>query len=151
MLNKSEIFDLIRNLYAQINCSCLIKKGRAILPLRYFFELTHLCNLNCPYCYVGTNRKKEELSTKDWFNVIKQIPFYSFVTLVGGEPLIRKDFSEILFAVCKKTEYKIEKLTGCSKMIFGTSGMLSAAYIVYVLYIQHICRVRRSHLRFGRR
>ena len=111
MLNKSEIFDLIRNLYAHINCSCLIKKGRAILPLRYFFELTHLCNLNCPYCYVGTNRVKEELSTKDWLNIVEQIPFYSFVTLVGGEPLIRKDFSEILFATCKKTFGKVNVVT----------------------------------------
>ena len=96
IINPSKLFDLLRDTYAQINYSRFFEKtGYATLPLRYFFELTHLCNLNCPYCYVGENRIKEELSTQQWLDIIEQIPFYSFVTLVGGEPLIRKDFCEI--------------------------------------------------------
>ena len=111
-MNKSELFDTLRNLYGLISCfRPMIKTGQAILPLRYFFELTHLCNLNCPYCYIGKNRLKEELSTNEWLNVIKQIPFYGFITLVGGEPLIRKDFSEILFACAKKTFGKVNVVT----------------------------------------
>ena len=96
-LNKSKIFDFLRDSYAKISYSRFFEKnGRAILPLRYFFELTHLCNLNCPYCYVGSDKVKNELNTAQWLDIIKQIPFYSFVTLVGGEPLIRPDFCEIL-------------------------------------------------------
>ena len=111
-MNKSELFDTLRNLYGLISYfRPMIKTGQAILPLRYFFELTHLCNLNCPYCYIGKNRAKEELSTNEWLNVIKQIPFYGFITLVGGEPLIRKDFSEILFACAKKTFGKVNVVT----------------------------------------
>ena len=111
-LNKSKIFDNLRNFYAKISYSRFFEKsGKAILPMRYFFELTHLCNLNCPYCYVGKNRVKEELSTQDWLDIINQIPFYSFVTLVGGEPLIRKDFSEILYATSKKTLGKVNVVT----------------------------------------
>lgn len=111
-MNKSELFDTLRNLYGLISYfRPMIKTGQAILPLRYFFELTHLCNLNCPYCYIGKNRLKEELSTNEWLNVIKQIPFYGFITLVGGEPLIRKDFSEILFACAKKTFGKVNVVT----------------------------------------
>jgi len=111
-LNKSFIFDFIRDCYSKISYSRFFEKnGRGIYPLRYFFELTHLCNLSCPYCYVGKDRVKEELSTKEWFSVIKQIPFYSFVTLVGGEPLIRADFSEILFEVSKKTFGKVNVVT----------------------------------------
>lgn len=83
------------------------KYGKALMPLRYFFELTYRCNLQCPYCYVGSDRNKEELSTQDWFGIIDQIPFYSFVTLVGGEPLIRQDFIQILEKACKKTLGKV--------------------------------------------
>ena len=81
--------------------------GFAPIPIRYFFELTYRCNLNCPYCYVGTDRNKDELSTKDWFRVIDQLPWYSIVTLVGGEPLLRKDFSEILIKTSKKILGKV--------------------------------------------
>jgi len=111
-INKSGIFDAIRNLYSEISYARFMEKeGRAILPIRYFFELTHLCNLNCPYCYIGQNRKKNELTTDDWLRVIKQIPFYAFITLVGGEPLIRKDFCKILAAASKKTFGKVNVVT----------------------------------------
>ena len=110
--DASHIFDFLRDSYGAINYTNFMeKRNRAILPLRYFFELTHLCNLNCPYCYVGSDRVKEELSTKDWLKIIEQIPFYSFVTLVGGEPLIREDFCKILMAVSKKTLGKVNVVT----------------------------------------
>lgn len=105
MLDYSKLFDDARNLYAMLSYNN--KLGRALVPLRYYFELTHLCNLNCPYCYVGESRKKDELTTQEWFKVIDQIPFYSFVTLVGGEPLLRKDFIPILEKTAKKTLGKL--------------------------------------------
>ena len=109
MLNYSKLFDMARDLYALP--SYYNKLGRAFIPLRYFFELTYLCNLNCPYCYVGKDRKKNELTTQEWFKIIEQIPFYSFVTLVGGEPLIRKDFIEILEKTAQKTFGKLNVVT----------------------------------------
>jgi len=108
-LNYSKLFDIARNLYAMPSYNN--KLGRALMPLRYFFELTYQCNLNCPYCYVGAERKKDELTTQEWFAIIDQIPWYSFVTLVGGEPLIRKDFIPILEATAKKTFGKLNVVT----------------------------------------
>lgn len=108
-LDYSKVFDAARNLYALPSYNN--KLGRAFMPIRYFFELTYLCNLNCPYCYVGNERKKNELTAEEWFNIIDQIPFYSFVTLVGGEPLIRKDFVEILEKTAKKTLGKLNVVT----------------------------------------
>ena len=105
MFNLSNLFDLGRNLYALPSYND--RSGKALMPLRYFFELTYRCNLQCPYCYVGCDRNKEELTTQEWFNLIDQIPFYSFVTLVGGEPLIRKDFIDILMRTSKKTLGKL--------------------------------------------
>lgn len=108
-LDYSKLFDTARNLYALPSYQS--NSGKAPIPLRYFFELTYLCNLNCPYCYVGAERKKDELTTQEWFNIIEQIPFYSIVTLVGGEPLIRKDFVQILEKTAKKTLGKIHVVT----------------------------------------
>ena len=105
MFNYSTLFDIARDVYAMPSYNS--KYGRALMPLRYFFELTYRCNLNCPYCYVGNDRNKEELTTSEWINIINQIPFYSLVTLVGGEPLLRKDFPEIYVQVSKKTLSKV--------------------------------------------
>ena len=105
MVNFSQLFDIGRELYALPSYKS--RSGLAPIPLRYFFELTYRCNLNCPYCYVGDDRKKNELTTEEWFKIIEQIPWYSIVTLVGGEPLIRKDFIDILMKTSKKTFGKV--------------------------------------------
>ena len=104
-MNYSNLFDLARNFYTSLSYND--KYGRAKIPFRYFFELTYRCNLQCPYCYVGNERNKQELTTDEWRKVIDQIPFYSIVTLVGGEPLIRKDFIEILKYTSKKVWNKV--------------------------------------------
>lgn len=104
-MNLSTLFDLGRDLYAIKAYND--RSGLAPVPLRYFFELTYRCNLQCPYCYVGDDRNKNELTTEEWYNIIDQIPWYSFVTLVGGEPLIRKDFVDILMKTSKKTFGKL--------------------------------------------
>ena len=107
MFNSSRLFDNIRNIYAKM---AKLRKYNP-LPLRFLLELTHRCNLNCPYCYLGKNRIKEEMTTDEWIDVIKQIPFYSFITLVGGEPLIREDFPAIFKACAKKTHNKTHLVT----------------------------------------
>lgn len=108
-LDYSKLFDFFRNTYADFSYNH--PQGFALKPLRYFFELTYRCNLNCPYCYVGDDRKKQEMTYDEWLRVIKQVPFYSFITLVGGEPLIREDFKEILFASSKKVLSKVNVVT----------------------------------------
>ena len=104
-MNYSNLFDWARNFYTSLSYND--KYGRAKIPLRYFLELTYRCNLNCPYCYVGCERNKQELTTDEWKKVIDQLPFYSVATLVGGEPLIRKDFIDILAYTSKKIFNKV--------------------------------------------
>lgn len=99
-MNYSNLFDFARNFYTMLSYND--KYGRAKIPFRYFLELTYRCNLQCPYCYVGSDRNKQELTLDEWRKVIDQIPFYGIVTLVGGEPLIRKDFIDIFAYVSKK-------------------------------------------------
>lgn len=104
-MNYSNLFDRVRNFYTSLSYNN--KYGRAVIPFRYFLELTYRCNLNCPYCYIGDERNKEELTTEEWKGVINQLPFYSIATLVGGEPLIRKDFIDIFAYLSKKIFNKV--------------------------------------------
>lgn len=104
-MNYSNLFDWARNFYTSLSYND--KYGRAKIPFRYFLELTYRCNLMCPYCYVGSERNKQELTTEEWKNVIDQFPFYSIATLVGGEPLIRKDFIDIFAYTSKKLLNKV--------------------------------------------
>ena len=104
-MNFSKAFDFLREVYAYRAYND--RSGIAPVPLRYFFELTYRCNLSCPYCYVGSDRNKDELTSDDWFDVINQLPWYSIVTLVGGEPLIRPDFIDILLKTSKKVFCKV--------------------------------------------
>jgi len=105
----SKLFDFVRDSYSLI--SYRYKNGKAFIPLRYSLELTYKCNLNCPFCYVGDDRNKDELTTEEWLKVIEQIPFWGIITLVGGEPLIRKDFEEIFKKSVKRVNGRVNVVT----------------------------------------
>lgn len=104
-MNYSNLFDMARNFYTMLSYNN--RYGKALPPIRYFLELTYRCNLNCPYCYVGDERNKQELTFEEWKNVINQIPFWGIITLVGGEPLLRTDFDKILKYSSKKVWRKV--------------------------------------------
>jgi radical SAM protein with 4Fe4S-binding SPASM domain len=67
-------------------------------PYNSLYELTLKCNMNCIHCgsSAGISRKKE-LTREKWKNVTKELSDMGgkFITLLGGEPLIRKDWYEI--------------------------------------------------------
>ncbi len=109
MLNKSNLFDILRKSYSYL--SEYNPFNYIFPPVRYFLELTYRCNLNCEFCFINGSRKKNELSTNEWFNIINQIPFYSFISLVAGEVLLREDFLKILNKSCLKTLGKVSIIT----------------------------------------
>ena len=95
-MNYSDLFDLIR--YGYTKFSYNNRYGKALIPLRYFLELTYRCNLSCPYCYVGEERNKKELTTDEWKKVIDKCRknYIPQLTFTGGEPTIRKDLIELI-------------------------------------------------------
>jgi len=109
LIDYSKLFDILRDKYASLSYSR--PSGEAFVPLRFFLELTYRCNLNCPYCYVGENKLQEELTLEEWKNVMEQIPRYAFITLVGGEPLLRQDFKEILHLASRRVYGKLNVVT----------------------------------------
>lgn len=62
--------------------------------------LTKRCNLNCRHCYYSAGEAlQNELSTKELKDIIRSfagIGAGNVVTLTGGEPMMRKDFFEIV-------------------------------------------------------
>lgn len=75
--------------------------GRTIKSLR--ISLTTKCNLRCIYCHnEGEHRNlKEEASQLTFVNIIKAAQSFGIdeVKFSGGEPLMRKDFEDILKAL----------------------------------------------------
>lgn len=72
-----------------------------ITPPRWLLaELTYACPLQCPYCANPTDYAKHdsEISTEDWKRVLTQARKMGAVQLglSGGEPLTRKDLTEIV-------------------------------------------------------
>ena len=109
LIDYSYIFDKIRDAYAYLSYN--ERYGKAFVPLRYFLDITYRCNLHCPYCYLGDDRSKNELSTEEWISVIKQIPKFGIISIIGGEPLIRRDFREIYIAASKRVPLRVNLYT----------------------------------------
>lgn len=83
-------------------------------PLEVSFHLTHDCNLRCAHCYLNAGEPSEkELTPEDMSNILdKLIDMKIFrILLTGGEPMLRKDFFDII----KKLHHKIW-------MVLSTNG-----------------------------
>ncbi|MFA6355978.1 MAG: radical SAM protein [Candidatus Omnitrophota bacterium] len=70
-------------------------------PAFAHLEVTYRCNLSCGFCGFregAAREKRDELSTGQWRSVIDELKGLGvgYVTLVGAEPLIRKDIVEII-------------------------------------------------------
>lgn len=109
------------------------KAARERMPLYVGFFITQQCNLNCIYCFPDSpNRKNEsEFSTKEIFRITDEL--YSlgtrYITILGGEPLLRKDFAEI---VNYMTQKKILVET-------GTNGYFTKARINDLKKLTLVC------------
>ena len=74
-------------------------KGGLDAPICLTWELTYACNLACVHCLSSSGRRDtRELSTAEAFSVVDQLADLSvfYVNLGGGEPMIRKDFHDIV-------------------------------------------------------
>lgn len=75
---------------------------QGILPDRYVFVLTNLCNLRCDFCFQNKKSKDNSMTGEDWIDLTKQLPEYARVTLTGGEPLMFPEFKKVFSYIAKK-------------------------------------------------
>ena len=74
-------------------------KGGLDAPICLTWELTYACNLQCIHCLSSSGRRDpRELDTAQVKNVLDQLRDLQvfYINIGGGEPMIRKDFFEIL-------------------------------------------------------
>lgn len=85
--------------YKQIMDRLYAKALHARIPFDAKIELTHRCNLSCNHCYVNqpVSSSQNELTTQEWFRVLKEIKTAGALHLLftGGEVFVRKDFIDI--------------------------------------------------------
>jgi radical SAM protein with 4Fe4S-binding SPASM domain len=75
----------------------IAEAGWERIPAAIFAELTRRCNLRCKHCYLTDYNGDNELSTREWLDVLDEIAgLGGFVlTISGGEALLRDDLEEI--------------------------------------------------------
>jgi len=69
--------------------------NRAV-PMSALLELTFVCNHACSFCY-NCPTGQREMSTAEVVDALRKMAEFNilYLTLTGGEPLVRKDFFEI--------------------------------------------------------
>jgi radical SAM protein with 4Fe4S-binding SPASM domain len=99
------------------------KSGELRIPLKGSLDVTSRCNLNCVHCYLGPHpagegEKPGEMSTDRIRSVLDQITEAGCLNLLltGGEPLLRKDFSDI---------YGHAKRNGMLVTVFSNGTMIT--------------------------
>lgn len=93
--------------------------GRKINYLRV--SVTKRCNLNCSYCG-ARNEKADELTAEEFEKAVRAFASCGItkVRLTGGEPLVRKDITEIA--------KRISSIEGIEKIAVTTNGILLKEY-----------------------
>ena len=84
-----------------------VKFFKRKIPLAVSWSLTNRCNYRCKYCNVWEIKSKE-LTTKQIFSVIDELAKMGTqrMSLIGGEPLLRKDIGKII-NYCKKYDFHV--------------------------------------------
>lgn len=102
-----------------------LRAARARIPIAATLELTRRCPLRCAHCYLGdqaaqARRRGEELDTaavkaavSDWAKA-----GCLYVTITGGDPMVREDFAEI---------YRHVRESGMVATVFCTGMLVTEA------------------------
>lgn len=78
--------------------------------------VSNKCNLNCLHCGVSANQREfKELSLADFENIIPDLKSIGveYITLSGGEPLLRKDILDII-VMLKDNNFKVGMVTNAT-------------------------------------
>lgn len=115
-LNDNEDREYINELINKLIENKVIKKSSEeyenIQNKIASFEMTHRCNLNCVHCCIdadGIVSDKKDLTTTEAKAILDKIVDWNpeIIMLSGGEPMLRKDFIELITYLRKSYSDKI--------------------------------------------
>lgn len=124
----------------------MLKDDKLIISV----EATLGCNLNCPYCYQGSNKESKQLSNKniDWlieyFNIThKKSPYNELVLkILGGEPTIvwktTKSIIEKAYAFCKENNITLS-------LMLDTNGVIIKDILALDTYDSLLLTIPLTH------
>jgi len=108
------------------------------VPLHAGLFITQRCNLRCIYCFPDSphRQREKEFSKVEIFRIVDELYEMGtrYITILGGEPLIRKDFGEIVDYIAGKrilletgtngyfTKYNIQHLKKLSLVCHSIDG-----------------------------
>jgi radical SAM protein with 4Fe4S-binding SPASM domain len=70
-------------------------------PFKLNFAITWKCNARCKMCNIWMKKSLNELTLSEIEEFARKNPYFSWVSLTGGEPFLRADFVEIVKAFKK--------------------------------------------------
>lgn len=108
--------------------SLLEKAVRKKIPIAAHLDLTYRCNLRCIHCYVfGPDKNRAELDTSEMKSILDQLANAGtlYLTLSGGEILVRKDFLEIA-SYARKLNFALRLLTNGTLINGETAGRIAS-------------------------
>ena len=75
----------------------VVEAGKRTIPLEVALELTHHCNFRCQHCYIPDFSAPDLLSTERILELLEELASMGtlYLTLTGGEMLLRRDWYEI--------------------------------------------------------
>lgn len=73
------------------------KADKELIPFTALLEVTRKCNLHCEHCYRVEDKSRHEMAGSKISSLIGELRDAGclFLTLTGGEPLLRPDFLDI--------------------------------------------------------
>ena len=94
--------------YAKLASRVANKRGG---PLHLIFFVTNRCDLSCQHCFLIANgelndKSRQLLSLEEIDNIARSVPNLVALSLTGGEPFLRRDYTDIVRAFLRHTDLK---------------------------------------------
>lgn len=109
----SDDYKFIKSTYSQlIEERYILSEDTKFQNIIVSLEMTHRCNLHCIHCCIDAQNnlsEKEDLSTEQVLEIFNKFIQWNPIAIMlsGGEPMIRKDFYELLKYLRKNYKGKI--------------------------------------------
>lgn len=135
--------EYFKRILVQLDALDFLKSTSDSRTLREIsFSLTRRCNLQCTHCIVDAPNE----STSEYLNTAEVIQILdkmiasnpNNITLTGGEPLLRKDFFEILAYLRMKFDGNITLMTNATLINKRNAGVLSKSIDTFCISIDGV-------------